>query len=264
MKSKKAIVVKNVVFSFIPAFLTYLSKSNNILDDLQAKGYIGTSMDIDDLKDKFLVLSIVLTFILLTYNIIRIEFDKNYYRDQRNKMLGFNKGIFLSALERAAGIKNIDLDIRIFVPKNTLVKKIKMFFNKNEKIEYFIRNIDLLANSGITDNLKFEVYPNPQGLVGESYNKRSMIYDPDLENTNSTSYNLTNYQINKTHDLRFCLCCPIFNSNGEIISVMSFDSKREISINRENETVFKSSFTTFTQSLFEYVPDIFKPKGGIL
>lgn len=264
MKRKRNIVVKNLIFSFIPAILTYLSKSDNILDSMQIKGYIGKNVNIINVKDNLLILSIVLTFFLLTYNIIRIEFDKNYYLEQRNNMLGFNKSIFISALEKSVGIKSMDLDIRIFVPKKTLCNRIVSVFNKGRRLDYYIRNIDILAKPGITNNLKFEVFPIPQGIVGEAYTSKSMIYDPDLKNTNCTSYNLNQYQINKTNDLRFCLCCPIFNSNGDIISVMSFDSKREIVINKENEKVFMSSFSTFTQSLYEYVPDIFKPKGGIL
>ncbi len=263
MKKKKSILIKNILFTLIPACLTYLSKSDNILNYLQVNGYIGENINIPRVKDFCLILSIVLTFSLLTYNIIKAEAEKNYYLEQRNKLLGFNKSIFISALEKATGNKNISLDLRIFVPNKSLRAKIKNFFSKSKRIEFIIKNIPVLADVGITNNLNLEVYPNPQGLVGESYKTKKMVYDPDLKTTNETSYNLTEYQISKTKDLVFCLCCPIFNTKREVISIVAFDSKREIQISKENETVFMNSFATFTQSLYEYVPDIFKPKGGI-
>ena len=260
MKKKRKILIKNISFSFMPALLSYLSKSENILNNLQSKGYIGKNVDIYSIKDRCLILSIVLTFILLTYNIIKAEIERNYLLEQRNQLLGFNKKIFTSVLSDEMNVKNIDLNLRIFVPRKTILN----YINKNYKLEYVIRNLNNLAEAGLTNNLKFEVYPNPQGLVGECFVSKQMIYDTDLKNTNATDYKLTKYQIDKTHDLRFILCYPILNTKGKVVSIISIDSKQEIDVNNDNKYALINSVTTFVLSLYEYIPDIFKPKGGIL
>jgi len=96
-------------------------------------------------------------------------------------------------------------------------------------------------------------------MTRECYNSKQMIYDTDLKNTNATEYNLTKYQIDKTHDLRFSLCCPILNTKGNVIAIMALDSKQEITINDSNKDALRNSGTTFALSLYEYVPDLFKP-----
>ena len=129
---------------------------------------------------------------------------------------------------------------------------------------YYIKNIDGLAESDITNNLKFEVYPNKQGLVGDCYDQKAIVYDDDMENSNETNYNLTHYQIAKTNELRFILACPIFSESEEIIAIMSFDTCDRIKVKDESKDILRSMVLNFTQSLYESIPELFKAKGGIL
>ena len=129
---------------------------------------------------------------------------------------------------------------------------------------YYIKNIDGLAEKDITNNLKFEVSPNKQGLVGECYEQEAILYDDDLENSNETNYNLTHYQKAKTNKFKFILVCPIFSESEEIISIVSFDTCDKIKINRDSKDILRQLVLNYTQSLFECMPDLFKAKGGII
>lgn len=146
----------------------------------------------------------------------------------------------------------------------SVIQRICVWLKIQTKNIYYIKNIEGLAEKDITDNLKFEVCPNRQGLVGECYEQKAILYDDDLENSNEINYNLTHYQIAKTNQLKFILVCPIFSENEEIISIVSFDSYDKIKIKEESKEILRQLVLNYTQSLYECIPDLFKVKGGIL
>lgn len=126
-----------------------------------------------------------------------------------------------------------------------------------------IKNIEGLADAGVTNNLKFQVEPadSIQGLVGECYQRRTIVYDDNLEVTNDQEYNLADYQKSKTNDLKFILVCPVFQE--EVVeAIVAFDCKHDIKINGQ-EDKFTKAVLNYTQQLHEYVPELFKSKGGI-
>ena len=262
-KKKKAPYVISIVFSFFPAILTFVCKSEGFLDSLQDKGILGSNIDTVVLKDILLIISIVLTFILLTTRLIK----KQYYMDnaiqQRNKLLAMNKEIFTITLAKQLGEEYLNIDIRIFVPKVSLISRIKDMFKITHKKYFKIKNINSLSESGTTDNLIFEVSPNQQGLVGNCYSTKSIVYDADLTNTNSLKYNLNNSQIYKTSDLKFVLCCPLF-LNNDVIGIMAFDSKQRINMTKQQHDKLRDPIVVFSQSIYEHIPELFKPIGGIL
>lgn len=117
----------------------------------------------------------------------------------------------------------------------------------------------------MTKGLKFQVCPSEkmQGLVGECYNKGKIVFDDNLKKTNSELYNLTEYQIHKTNDLKFIIVCPVFSEEKEIISIVAFDCKHEIKLEKSNDN-FINAILNYTQQLYEYVPELMKCEGGIL
>jgi hypothetical protein len=158
-----------------------------------------------------------------------------------------------------------NIEIRIFVPKKTLISSLVRVIRKNAKLEFAIKNIETLAQAGMTDGLVFEVWPNPQGVVGTCYNTKGAIIDDNLLETNgSKEYGLSKYQIDKTSDLRFIICIPILDQRGEVSAIMAFDSRHHITFNDEVKNRVSTSLITFSRLLYDSVPDLFKPIGGIL
>ena len=230
-----------------------------MLQWLKENGYIGAKVDISLVKDISAIMGVLLTFILLTVPYIRVKADEQRYHQQRDQLIKNNKSTFLSVMSNILGRERCEMDIRIFVPEKTFLEKMNLIVRKEgESLRYVIKNVEGLAEKGITDKLGFEVSPNPEGLVGQSYKKRSIIFDDDLENSNSTVYNLNDYQIGKTNDLKFCLTVPIMNPNNEIEAIVSIDSKTKIKVSKDNEKVLSNVVLNYTQELHELFPEFFK------
>ena len=102
------------------------------------------------------------------------------------------------------------------MPRMSVIQRICVWLKIQTKNIYYIKNIEGLAEKDITDNLKFEVSPNRQGLVGECYEQKAILYDDDLENSNEINYNLTHYQIAKTNQLKFILVSDCRQSGSGI------------------------------------------------
>lgn len=263
MRKTVAIGVKGILFSLVPATFTLLG-TIKALDWLQKQGYIGSAVNIQVVKDVCSMLGIFTTFIFLTSNVIIHEIEEDKYKTQAKQLIKYNKDILTSALSEYLGKEYCNIDIRIFVPYKTVWWRIAHLFNKNMPLQFGIKNIEGLAEAGVTNNLKFQVSPQDkvQGLVGECYQQRKMIYDDNLQETNDKDYNLTDYQISKTNDLKFIIVCPVFSEARDIVAIVAFDCKHEIKINTK-EDKFSNAILNYTQQLYEYVPELFKSKGGI-
>lgn len=262
MKERTRVIIQVIGFSLIPSILQFLATSDSCLDDLQKSNIIGSSVNIVLMKNVLLILSIILSAILLSINLAYEKIENIKVRKQRDLLIKSNKDIFIKALCSQLELDYLDMNIRIFVPYNDRCYIIKSFFAKLFKTDikkiFVIKNIEYLSESNDMNDLKFEVYPNAQGLVGQCYKNKSIIYDENLKHKSKTNYNLTQYQKNKICDLEFSLCSPIFNSNDDIIAIVEFDSNERIPITKANKDVWKIFVTNYCQFIYDYIPDLFK------
>lgn len=267
IKTSRAIIIEGILYSLIPALCTFLGQSD-ALELLQKNEYIGKSVNINTIKNICFILSIFLTFSILTTKLIISQIRENRFREQRSNFIKFNKEIFVKTLMSEFGKEFENINIRIFVPKKPLVWYIRRIFFKDTPLYFVIRNIEGLANPGLTKNLSFQVTPNKQGLVGDCYNSKQMVFDDDLEHNNKTYYDLSRSQVNKTNELKFSLVCPLFkdnNNNDEIIAIVAFDSTDRILVDSDKKTkILERSIPNYTQQLLDYAPELFKKEGGLL
>lgn len=203
-------------------------------------------------------------YFFLSIRLALVEIEKNSILKQRVCLIRYNKDNFLDVLQNMGLIEHTNINIRLFVPKKgilTVIKKIlnKVLLNKVKFTrEFIIKNVEGLGIRDKTDNLSFIVYPEEkmQGLVGRCYNERAIIYDDNLQNT-SAVYNLTAYQIDKTCDIKFCLCAPIYNKKGGVVSIISFDSIHDVKIDKEDRQGWRVPITNYCQYLNECFQDLF-------
>lgn len=154
MRGTKDIIVKGIIFSLIPALCNFMGSTDAFLW-AQKRGYIGKNVDIECLKLIFFIASIFLTFALLTVNIILSEVRENIYRRQAAELIKYTKEIVVMTLAKIVNRDYCHIDVRIFVPEKTLKWRITHIINKNNALFFRIRNIDGLAEAGITNDLKF-------------------------------------------------------------------------------------------------------------
>lgn len=261
MKKIKSVFIV-LFFTFIPGFAMYLAGEKSILDIWQSQGYIGPKVSLPFVKQSLRILSVGLTALYLS---ITREFLKNklhIIEIQRCSLINNLKRSFLEAFQNKISNASINaINIRIFIEKKDYLRFLKALLGKYAsyipKKYYIIKNIDGLSNAGNTNNLQFEVSPNSQGLVGKCYNQKSIVYDEDLM-VSEEDYNLNSYQRNKTCDIRFCLCAPIFGNDGEVVAIVAFDSVERITIESDDKNVWKVMITNYCQTLHENLPDLFK------
>lgn len=167
------------------------------------------------------------------------------------------KTIFGSTLENILEKKPINFNMRIFVP----VKTPSYFWFKLTKrgtVCFEIKNIAPFARSDTTAHLRFRVTPNSQGLVGDCYCQKEIIYDDNLQQTNATNWNLEEMQIARTGSLLWSICIPIIDQSNSVIAVISLDSVDtpvDISAHRAELAPFLMTFATL---LHDSAPGLFK------
>lgn len=130
---------------------------------------------------------------------IRLVYHSHKEEQCRKEIAGlYNmiKQFAQSALITMTKNKNFSFDLRIFVPEVSVSRWLKATLMRKQKEKWFvIRNIEPFAKKDNTEHLKFRVEPAAQGLVGSAFSSGSIVYDDNLESTNSTEYSLPHSQM---------------------------------------------------------------------
>lgn len=252
-------VVRILLFVATPAFFAYLSSEKNIIDVLIAKNILGANINIDLVKQFFLILSVTISNLILVVIYERSLFKRKLLTAKNASLFNDFKISFLSSL--ATEIENPrvqNLKFRVWRKPNKFIQTINNMFRKKIKTEKLIM-IELtgLTDSDTTKGLEFEITPNLQGLVGRCYNTKNIEYEEDISQLNEM-YNLTKFQISKTRNTKFCLCVPIFGKNDEVVSILSLDCAEAIQIPESKEQIVADLITLFIQDLNKYFPKLFK------
>ena len=248
--------IKVLLATLVPSLLTYLANSDYFFQRLIEKRIIGESFNITQAQDVLLVLGIISSVLLLSVNLLISRIQYNKVIEQRDQFLIMNTEILKSAL-KPLGFG--DFDIRIFIPEHPIFYKIlSLKKDVQGKKVFIIKNIQTMAKEGLTKNLQFEVQPHPQGLVGLCYEQKMICYDDNLENTNTTDYNLDNNQISRTSDLKWSICCPVFNNSEDIVAILALDGKTKMKIEKNQEKAIYDNVVCFSRLLFDASPNLFK------
>ena len=252
-------IISTFVVSAIPALLSYLANSSLVFDKLKEIGLIGNSINIQQVQDYCLWIGIVFSALFLSLNLVIKKLKYDEICEQRNSLIIMNKAILSESLGQRFLSEPSAFDIRIFIPKYPryykIADKLKL---TNVRRKFKIKNIDLIADRGITKDLEFEVYPKQEGLVGLCYKEKKMFFDDDLEHTNSEIYELHQNQIDRTSGLKWSICSPVIDSNDEVIAIMALDGKTKLKIDDEKETALRDNLLAFSIMLYESVPKFFK------
>lgn len=261
-KYKKHYIV-NILLPFLTAILSFLAKSN-WFNEILLQFKLDASI-ISKIQDICLGISVLLTSLIISVTLFIKDNKIRVAKEQSEHLIAMVKDTFNTTLNAELHQKN-EFNIRIFVPHKSLLYKFLHIFNKNYPLSFVIKNHSHLAKCDKTNELSFIVFPadKAQGLVGQTYTNRKIVYDCKLDENNKTGYNLTEYQQSKTDDLKFSLTCPILNSNNEIISIVAFDTVNSVNITSQNESTICKAVNNFSRLLYESIPDYFKSEGGII
>ena len=262
MRGKIAkIIISVFLFTLIPAFLSYVSDSDNFFTKLIEAGILSENItdSIDRIQDFCLIASIILSAMLLSFTSAKAQIKYEYILEQRNLLIKMNKDILRTALIEKFSKEFSSFNIRIFIPKHPRwYDLLKWLHIRNHKVSFIIKNIPQIAEADITTNLEFEVYPKCEGLVGRCYNEKVMYYDDNLTENNSTSYNLGDNQIVRTSNLEWSICCPVFDSANDVIAIIALDGTEKLTIDKSREAELSKQIVVFSRMLYDAVPQLFR------
>ncbi len=257
------IFLKIVFLIVLPAFLSIFAQTEILTDILVDNKITGDNFDVKKFNDVCLALSILLNSIILGIDYLRISYIETKKTSRIDDLLLYCKEILTKTLSEIWEIdSNIGLNIRVFVPSKKLLfclEKIPFWRNKFP-LFYKIKNIETWAETGNTKRLKLRVNMEPQGLVGQCYATRNMIYDINLKNSNESNYKLSKNQIDQTRELTISICVPILDTNDKVIAIVAYDSTENLKI---SDDIIKSDKTkipliTFARRMYEIAPEVFK------
>lgn len=256
-------IIKIFIVSLLPTLLQYISNSN-LLEILQKAQIIGMAVDVPKVKTVIGLFGCVLTAFMLVYYQWSAEKKIANLEKINNQLLELHKKSFVKLLSSKVSNTFEKINIRIFVPHYSL----KYYLSCKRHLEFVIKNFSELADTGITNNLRFQVLPtaSAEGLVGDCYNSKRMVYDDNLEETNEQNYHLSEYQKNKTRTLKFSMVCPLFKNKQEVVAVVAFDSEEKVVMPSKNSEEYRQLtqlVLTYSQTLYETVPELFKEERGV-
>lgn len=252
-------ILRYLLDVLIPTITAYLANSDTLYEFLKDANILSDKVNVAAVKECFLVINIIFTVFILTPQIIWAE-KKN--RNAEQKIDGLNnmlKQFIQNNFVYITKNENFSFDMRIFVPERNILQYVKGIFGKGETW-FTIRNITPFANKDITEHLRFRVDPNPQGLVGEAYAGKSIVYDDNLLETNSVDYALDQLQVNRTSKLLWSICVPILDDKSNVIAVMAFDSTVSRLNIEEHKDDIRTLTNTFAVMMHDSVPELFKGK----
>lgn len=248
----------SLLFTAIPTVLSYLASSQIVFSFLINIKMIPSTTNVPLVQDYCLWIGLALSGIFITFRNFFLRMSADRLTNERNQLIGYCKYNLTNAL--MVHIPSLpEYDIRIFIPKHPLLYKLsshKLF--KRIPIEFAIKNVEIIAHQDNTRKLSFEVSPRCEGLVGRCYRSKNIEFDDNLEQTNSTDYNLGNHQLSRTSRLEWAICCPIFNDKNEVVAILSLDSTSKITIGSHNLKLIKNQITDFAQILYDSAPQLFK------
>lgn len=261
-------IVLKIVFSiifliFLPALLSVFAETKFLTNKLLEHQLVGENFDVESFNDFCLALSIFLNSVILGINHAVVCYKESIKKERVDALLLYCKEILTKTLSEVWGSDgNIGINIRVFVPHNRflfLISKVS-WIEKRLSLYYKIKNIVTWAETGNTDKLKLRVNNTPQGLVGQCYKTKSMIYDNKLRDNNESNYQLNKSQIDQTRELTISICVPILDASDNVIAIVAYDSTENITI---SDSVIESDKTkipliTFARRMYEIAPEIFK------
>lgn len=249
-------------YTLIPGATAYLANSEFLFNLLIEANILSDQFNIPVAQEVCLIINVAFTILIIGPKIIIEERKLKSSKRETEDLYNMVKTIFGSTFESIVKKKPINFDMRIFVPMKTPSYFLSRF-SKKAKIYFEIKNIAPFAKSDATAHLRFRVTPNPQGLVGDCYTQKEIIFDNNLQQTNSSSWNLEQAQIARTSSLLWSLCIPIIDQSSNVIAVIALDSTDTALDIAACRAELASFLMTYATLLHDSAPSLFKGRFAI-
>lgn len=250
--------IKYIFLTAIPTITAYLAEDDAAIRYLINRHVLYQNFNCSAFQHICALISVLFTVFILFPQFLYLEYKRRKEHEQIVGMYNMIKEIATAALEKNFAKKAFQFNMRIFVPEQRHLYKMKKLINPQTEFFFRNKNIEPFAKHDKTEQLRFRVTPNPQGIVGNCYNTKSISYDENLLENNNKEYNLDENQIALTNDLKWSLCIPIQDKGNNVIAIVAFDSTTSTLNIHTNEKEICCMTNNIAIQLHTYVPNLFK------
>lgn len=248
----------------IPVMLAYLATKNTLFIWLTENNLLPQNFNVALCQEVCLFLNIAFTTFVLNSKLLYQQCKGNQYKKEIAGLFNIIKEVARNNFVDITKNKDFSFDLRIFVLEISIINVVISHLGWKREKWFVIRNIEPFAKKDVTEHLRFRVYPNPQGIVGKVYQSGDIVYDDQLQKTNSQNYALDHSQINRTSNLLWSICVPIVSKGKNVIAIVAFDSDRsKLDISKNKEKI-RTLTNTITLLMYDSTPELFARKWSLL
>lgn len=252
-------IIKYLFLVAIPTIAAYLAEDDSVIQYLIRKQILYQDFNCDTFQHICALISIIFTVFVLFPQLLCLEYKREKEQEQIVGLYNMIKDIATAALEKYfTKHAAFQFNMRIFIPEHLRLRRIQKLLDPRTPLFFHNKNIEPFAKRDKTEQLRFRVTPDPQGIVGNCYTTKSISYDENLLESNSTKYNLDQNQIALTNDLKWSICIPIADKGNNVIAVVAFDSTTSPLNIHANEKDICRMTNNIAIQLHNYVPNLFK------
>ncbi|MGB4847922.1 MAG: GAF domain-containing protein [Saprospiraceae bacterium] len=215
--------------NIIPALLIFFSKNDSLFTWCKTHN-VTLGWDQSAIQFWLFLVGIIWTGCILPLQYANVKNKLDHKNEAFQELLKHQRDAYLKLMKNEIREYNTTFSTRAFVPFWRL-----KYWARGEKY-YKLKFIPGLSDEFGNKELVFRVHPNPEGLVGRTYNEKAIIVEQDAVHN---AYNLNQIQKQKVGNVRFCTAIPIFNNNEKIIAIIGLDSESDVKLNQEDLEVFQ-------------------------
>lgn len=215
--------LKTVGLSLIPAILIYIGKTEGFFTFLKEHKFVLDSYNPSTTQFWCFLIGCLWAGLVVPVQFAKTKNKLKEKEEEFNELLKFNKDIYFKSAKEKIKKQSVNFRTRVFIPEKGLKSQWKKL--KHKKKEFHLKHYKSISDSIANKDLHFEVTPNIQGMIGKTFDCKSILIDFDVQ---KSDYNLSHYQKSKTSDVKFCSTVPIFDKENEIKAIISVDSEREV------------------------------------
>lgn len=231
---------KTIGLSLIPTLLIYIGKADGFFTFLKDHKFLDDKTDIKNPQFWCFLAGCFWAGLVVPVQFANTKNKLKEKEDEFNELLKFNKDIYFKSAKEKIKKQSVNFRTRVFIPEKGLKSQWKKL--KHKKEEFHLKHYKSISDSIANKDLHFEVTPNIQGMIGKTFDCKSILIDFDVQ---KSDYNLSHYQKSKTSDVKFCSTVPIFDKENEIKAIISVDSEKEVILKGAEIEEWEKSLTYY-------------------
>lgn len=219
--------ILKIVALFIPTILAFIGQATIFPKWLVERVSYFEGVGPDILKDWSLGIGTLLSGLLVVAYTTKLETQHEVDVKALETTIKLWRDILTDFIRRSTRNDSMMVNVRVLRPKKWHEKRTVAEWRKL-RLEYKVIQIQSLADDAEPAGLCFEMWPNPQGLVGKAYERKKSQYDTDVSTAPNNMYNLTFFQQQELQKVKFVVCVPILNQAGQVQYIISLDSQSRL------------------------------------